>query len=130
MVKKQTVENINDLTESILKFAFKVHTKLGPGLLESSYKECLYYELNKNGIYTEKEKAMPLYYEQIKMEIGHRVDLMVENKVVVEIKCTESLNDVHTAQALTYLKLSGCKIGLLLNFKKSSLKNGIKRFTI
>lgn len=73
---------------------------------------------------------MPLYYEQIKMEIGYRVDLMVENKVIVEIKCTECLNDVHTAQVLTYLKLSGCKIGLLLNFKTSSLKNGIKRFTI
>ncbi len=124
------MENINNLTDGILKYAFKVHTGLGPGLLESSYKECLYYELNKNGIYAEKEKAMPLYYENIKMEIGYRVDLMVENKVVVEIKCTEYLTDVHTAQVLTYLKLSGCKIGLLLNFKTSSLKNGIKRLTI
>lgn len=124
------MNNINFLTETILKYAFKVHTELGPGLLESSYKECLYYELNKNGIYTEKEKGLPLFYEKIKMEIGYRVDLMIENKVIVEIKCVECLTDVHTAQVLTYLKLSNCKIGLLLNFKTSSLKKGIKRITL
>ncbi len=121
------MEDINQLTEQILKYAFKVHSALGPGLLESSYKECLFYDLNKNGLYTEKEKPMPLYYEEIKMDIGYRLDLLVERKVVVEIKCVECFTDVHTAQLITYLKLSECKIGLLLNFKTSSLKNGIKR---
>ena len=121
------MEDINLLTEQILKYAFKVHSALGPGLLESSYKECLFYDLNKNGIYTEKEKPMPLYYEEIKMDIGYRLDLLVDNKVVVEIKCVDAFTDIHTAQLITYLKLSECKIGLLLNFKTVSLKNGIKR---
>ncbi len=124
------MEDINQLTEQILKYAFKVHSALGPGLLESSYKECLFYDLNKNGIYTEKEKPMPLYYEEIKMDIGYRLDLLVERRVVVEIKCVECFTDVHTAQLITYLKLSECKIGLLLNFKTSSLKNGIKRIIV
>ena len=124
------MEDINQLTEQILKYAFKVHSALGPGLLESSYKECLFYDLNKNGISTEKEKPMPLYYEEIKMDIGYRLDLLVEKKVVVEIKCVECFTDVHTAQLITYLKLSDCKIGLLLNFKTSSLKNGIKRIIV
>ncbi len=122
--------DINHLTEQILKYSFKVHSALGPGLLESSYKECLFYDLNKNGLYTEKEKPMPLYYEEIKMDIGYRLDLLVERKVVVEIKCVECFTDVHTAQLITYLKLSECKIGLLLNFKTSSLKNGIKRIIV
>jgi len=121
------MDEINTLTGIVLKYAFKVHSSLGPGLLESSYKECLFYELKKNGIYTEKEKAMPLYYEDIKMDIGYRVDLIVENKVIVEIKCAECFSPVHVAQLLTYLKLSGCKIGFLLNFKTVSLKHGIKR---
>ena len=121
------MEELNKLTEQILKYAFKVHTQLGPGLLESPYKECLFYLLNKNGIYTEKEKALPLIFEEVKMEVGYRVDLMVESKVVVEIKAVELLADVHTAQVLTYLKLSGCKVGLLLNFNTAHLKNGIKR---
>ena len=124
------MEDINQLTEQILKYAFKVHSALGPGLLESSYKECLFYDLNRNGIYTEKEKPMPLYYEEIKMDIGYRLDLLVEKKVVVEIKCVECFTDVHTAQLITYLKLSECKIGLLLNFKTASLKNGIKRIIV
>ena len=124
------MDNINFLTETILKYAFKVHSALGPGLLESSYKECLFYELRKNGVFAEKEKAMPLYYGEIKMDIGYRVDLMVENKVVVEIKCCDAFNDVHTAQLLTYLKLSGCEVGLLLNFKTTSLRNGIKRYKL
>jgi GxxExxY protein len=124
------MNDINILTEAILKYAFKVHSALGPGLLESSYKECLFYEFNKNGIFAEKEKAMPLYYEEIKMNVGYRVDLMIENKVILEIKCAESFTDIHTAQLLTYLKLSGCKVGLLLNFKTASLKNGIKRLII
>jgi GxxExxY protein len=124
------MDNLSTLTERILKYAFKVHSCLGPGLLESAYKECLYYELSKNGILTEKEKAMPLYYEEIKMDTGYRVDLIVENKIILEIKCVECFNDVHIAQILTYLKLSGCKVGLLLNFKTASLRYGIRRFVL
>lgn len=121
------MEYINLLTEEILRCAFKVHTALGPGLLESSFKECLWYELVKSGLSVEKEKALPLVYEEVKLEVGYRIDLLIESKVIVEIKAVEALNDVHTAQVLTYLKLSGCKVGLLLNFNTSSLKNGIKR---
>jgi len=124
------MEEINILTEQILKYSFKVHSELGPGLLESSYKECLWYELNKNGISTEKEKALPLIYQEVKLDIGYRIDLLVEGKVIVEIKAVETLIDIHTAQVLTYLKLSGCKIGLLLNFNTTQLKNGIKRLIL
>lgn len=124
------MEELNIITEQILKYAFRVHSELGPGLLESSYKECLFYELNKNGIRTEKEKALPLVYQEVKLDIGYRVDLLVENKIIVEIKAVEALNDIHTAQVLTYLKLSGCKIGLLLNFHTSQLKQGIKRLVL
>lgn len=105
------MEHINLLTEEILRCAFKVHSALGPGLLESSYKECLFYELIKSDLIVEKEKPLPLVYEEVKLEIGYRIDLLVENKVIIEIKAVEALNDVHTAQVLTYLKLSGCKVG-------------------
>ena len=121
------MEFINQLTEEILGCAFKVHTALGPGLLESSYKECLYYELNKAGLYAEKEKGLPLVYESVKLDVGYRLDLLVENKVVIETKAVEALTDVHVAQVITYLKLSGCKVGLLLNFHCKHLKDGIKR---
>jgi GxxExxY protein len=120
----------NQITERILKAAFKVHTVLGPGLLESAYKECLYYELIKEGLIVEKEKPMPLIYEEVKLDIGYRIDLYVEHKIVIEIKAVEALNDVHQAQILTYMKLSNSKIGLLLNFNVASLKNGIKRMII
>ena len=117
----------NEISEIILYSAFKVHSALGPGLLESSYKECLNYELKKSGLYVEKEKALPLIYESVKLEIGYRIDLLVENKVIIEIKSVDGFNDVYLAQVLTYLKLSGCKLGLLLNFNVKSLKQGIKR---
>lgn len=123
-------EAINIITDSILKYAFKVHSALGPGLLESSYKECLFFELTENGLFVEKEKPMPLVYQEIKLDIGYRVDLLVEKKVVVEIKAVDKLNDVHIAQVLTYLKLSNCKVGLLLNFNTKSLKEGIKRLSL
>lgn len=124
------MEQLNGITEKIIKYAFRVHNALGPGLLESSYKECLYYSLNKNGIFTEKEKSMPLIVEEIKMDIGYRVDLLVDRKVIVEIKAVECFTDVHIAQVLTYLKLSGCKLGLLLNFHTTHLKTGIKRLIL
>jgi len=118
---------INEITERILGCAFKVHSELGPGLLESAYEECLCYELKKVGLHVQKQKALPLVYYEVKLDAGYRIDLLVEEKVVVEIKSVESFTDVHTAQVLTYLKLSKCKIGLLINFNVRSLKNGIKR---
>ena len=124
------MKNINSLTELILRYTFKVNFALGPGLLESSYKECLYYELVNADLIVEKEKALPIIYEKIKLEVGYRIDLLVEKQVIIEIKAVEALNDVHTAQVLTYLKLSGCRVGLLLNFNTSSLKNDIKRLML
>ena len=118
---------VNQITEKILKCAYEVHTALGPGLLESAYEECLFYELKQSGLNVKKQWALPLSYKEIKWEIGYRLDLVVESKVVIEIKSVEGINDVHVAQVLTYLKLSGCKVGLLMNFNVSSLKNGIKR---
>ena len=125
-----SLETINELTGKIIGASFKVHSALGPGLLESSYKECLFYELSKEGLFVEKEKALPLVYEEIKLDIGYRLDLFVENKVVVEIKSIEALTDVHTAQVLTYLKLTRCKVGLLINFNVAGLKKGIKRLIL
>ena len=121
---------INNLTSKILKCAFNVHTALGPGLLENSYKECLYYELQQSGIIVQKEKALPLIYKGVNLDIGYRVDLLVNNMVIVELKSVEALHDVHTAQVLTYLKLSKCKIGLLINFNVKNLRNGIKRLIL
>lgn len=94
----------NEISQLIIGCAIKVHTALGPGLLESAYEECLYYELVKEGLRVEKQKALPLIYEDIKLEVGYRLDLIVEDKVIVEIKACEGLNDVHLAQVLTYLK--------------------------
>ena len=119
--------NENELSNLIIKQAMKIHTKLGAGLLESVYKECLFYELQKIGLFVEKEKPFPLVYEEIKLECGFRADLVVENKVIIEIKCVDALIDIHKAQVLTYLRLSGCKLGLLLNFKVLHLRDGIKR---
>jgi len=115
------------LSKIIIGCAINVHKSLGPGLLESAYQECLYYELSKNGLLVSKEKPLPLIYEDVKLECGYRIDLMVEDKLIIEIKFVESLNDIHLAQVLTYLKLSGCKLGLLINFNVLLLKNGIKR---
>ena len=117
----------NEISKMIFDCALKVHKSLGPGLLESAYEECLFYELKKTGMAVEKQKPLPLVYEEVKLEIGYRVDLIVERKVIIEIKSVESLNDVHFAQVLTYLKLSDCKLGMLINFNVSLVKNGIKR---
>lgn len=117
----------NEITEKIIGAAIKVHRELGPGLLESAYRECLYYELAQSGLNVEKEKALPLVYHEVKLEIGYRIDLLVERKVIVEIKSVEALNDVHIAQTLTYLKLNNSRIGLLINFNVSILKHGIRR---
>lgn len=118
---------INQLTEIILRCAYSVHSALGPGLLESSYEACLYFELQQSGLRVERQKLLPPVYKEVKLDGGYRIDLLVEGRVVVERKSIETFTDVHFAQVITYLKLSGCKIGLLLNFNLSSLKNGIKR---
>jgi GxxExxY protein len=125
-----SLEYINEITGKIIGASFKVHRELGPGLLESSYKECLHYVLSNEGLFVEKEKALPLIYEEVKLDIGYRLDLFVENKVVVEVKSVEALTDVHTAQVLTYLKLTGSKVGLLINFNVADLKKGIKRLIL
>ena len=121
---------VDELSNIVIGLAIKVHRNLGPGLLESSYKECLFYEITKAELYVEKEKPMPLIYEDVKLDIGYRLDLLVEKKLVIEIKSVEALNDVHLAQLLTYLKLSKCKLGLLINFNIKLLKDGIKRIIL
>jgi len=120
--------DLNKITHTILNAAYRVHTELGPGLLESAYENCLAYELKQDEIYVETQKPLPLVYKEVKLECGYRVDLFVENEVVVEIKATDGINDLHfLAQALTYLKLLNKEIGLILNFNVKSLKQGIKR---
>lgn len=117
----------NEISEKIIGCSIEVHKSLGPGLLESAYLECLYYELQKAGLKVEKQKPLPLIYKEVKLDAGYRLDLIVENKVVVEIKSIDCLNDIHVAQVLTYLKLSGCKLGLLVNFNVLRLTDGLKR---
>jgi GxxExxY protein len=119
-----------ELTSSILNCAFKVHSALGPGLLESAYEECFHYEINKAGLVVIKQKPMPLIYEEKKLDLGYRIDLYVEDKVIIEIKSVDAINPVHFAQLMTYLKLSKCRIGFLINFNVQSLKDGIKRVII
>jgi len=117
----------NELSKKIIGCAIEVHKQLGPGLLESAYQECLSYELKLLGLKVQKEKPMPIVYKEVKLDHGYRIDLLVEDKVVIEIKTVEVFNDVHTAQVLTYLRLGNYKLGLLLNFHTTILKNGIKR---
>ena len=117
----------NEFSRIVFDCALKVHQSLGPGLLESAYEECLYYELRKTGLNVEKQKPLPLIYEEVKLDVGYRIDIIVENKLIIEIKSVEALNDVHFAQLLTYLKLTNCKLGLLINFNVSLIKNGVKR---
>lgn len=117
----------NDITYKVIGCAIKVHKSLGPGLLESAYQECLCYELNKAGLFVEKEKPMPLVHEEVKLDVGYRIDLLVERKVVIELKSVECLSDVHRAQILTYMKLGEYRLGLLINFNVTKLTDGIER---
>lgn len=118
--------NENQLSEVIIGCAIKVHKQLRPGLLESVYTECLLYELMKLGVYVQKQKPLPLIYYEVKLECGYRADIVVENKVVIDTKSVEALNEIHFAHLLIYLKLSHCKLGLLINFNVR-VKEGIKR---
>lgn len=130
MTYQDVPPSLNLLSNEIIGLAIKVHKALGPGLLESSYKECLFYEITRAGYFAEKEKALPLVYETVKLDVGYRIDIFVENKLVIEVKAVDALADIHTAQVLTYLKLSGNRLGLLINFNVTLLKNGIKRLVI
>ncbi|HET6245103.1 MAG: GxxExxY protein [Bacteroidetes bacterium] len=121
---------INSITEKIIGCAIEVHKFLGPGLLESAYEECLVFELQKAGLSFERQKAVPVIYKEIKLDCGYRVDILVENKVLIELKTVDVLNPVHEAQILTYLKFSNKRIGLLINFNVTLLKNGIKRYKL
>ncbi|MFM1874738.1 MAG: hypothetical protein RL266_475 [Bacteroidota bacterium] len=117
----------NELAKAVIGHAITVHRNLGPGLLESAYEQCLAYELREAGFYVEVQKPMPLVYGEVKMDCGYRIDILVENKLIIELKSVLELDDVHLAQTLTYLKLSGCKLGLLINFNVMVLKDGIRR---
>ena len=117
----------NEISKIVFESALKVHKTLGPGLLESAYEECLFYELKKSNLKVEKQKALPLVYEEVKLDVGYRIDILVEDKFIAEIKSVEALNDVHLAQLLTYLRLSDCRLGLLINFNVKLLKEGVRR---
>ena len=117
----------NEISKIIIGLAIQVHRSLGPGLLENAYKECLFYKINQYGLFVEKEKVLPLIFEEVKLDCGYRVDLLVENKFIIELKSVESLSEIHLAQTLTYLKLGNYKLGLLINFNEVLLKNGIRR---
>lgn len=127
--KKMIASDIseNDISRMVYEAGYRVHKTLGPGLLESAYEECMFYELNKHELLVEKQKPMPLVYDEVKLDVGYRLDFLIESKFVLEIKSVESLNDVHLAQILTYLRLSNCKLGMLINFNTLQFKNGVKR---
>lgn len=117
----------SELTELIIGCAIKVHKFLGPGLLESAYEECLNYELNKNGLMVKRQVPIPVIYEEVRLDCGYRLDLLVNEKVILEIKSVEELNKIHLAQVLSYLKLSNHSLGLLINFNVTKLTDGIRR---
>jgi len=120
----------NEITHQIIGAAIEVHKHLGPGLLESAYEECLAHELHLRNLRVERQKAVPVVYKQTKLECGYRLDLLVEGRVVVELKSVEGLGPIHEAIILTYLRMSGDKLGLLINFNVSVLKDGVRRFIV
>lgn len=121
---------LQGLTEKIIGAAIEVHRHLGPGLLESAYETCLEYELQLLGLTVERQKPLPVVYKGIRLEQGYRIDLLVQQQVIVELKGVDALTPVHEAQVLSYLKFSGCKVGLLLNFNVKVLKDGLRRFVM
>lgn len=121
-------EELNKITEGIIGAAIEIHRHLGPGLLESAYQAALAYELGQRGYKVEQQKPLPMMYKEIKLDTGYRLDFLVNDKVIVEIKSSDAIAPIHDAQILSYLKLSGCKVGLLINFNVKLVKNGIKRF--
>ncbi len=125
--RTQSFAELNQISQHILDAAFRVHSTLGPGLLESTYEHCLLYELGKAGILASRQVELPVVYDGVKIDAGYRLDMLVEDRVIVEIKAVERLLPIHEAQLLTYLKLANKQLGLLINFNVHSLKNGIKR---
>lgn len=121
---------INHITEKIIGCAIEVHKQLGPGLLESAYEECLYYELKASGIKVSRQLALPIVYKGVMLDANYRIDLLVENQVIVELKSVDALAEIHKAQLMTYMKLAEIKIGLLINFNVAKLKDGIVRWII
>ena len=117
----------NEISSKIIGAAIEVHKQLGPGLLESTYETCLAYELNQMGLDVKQQQALPVVYKEVKLDAGYRIDLLIENKVIIEIKSVEALADIHTAQLLTYLKLKDLKLGLLINFNSVRVVDGLKR---
>ncbi len=120
--------NENEISKIVVDAGLKVHRTLGPGLLESAYEACLYHELCSRNLLVEKQKPLPLIYEGVILEAGYRIDLLVENKLIIEIKSADSLHPLHEAQLLTYLKVSNCKLGLLMNFNTVLFKDGVRRY--
>ena len=127
---KNKSKNINKITEIIIGAAITVHKALGPGLLESAYETCLVYELIDRGLSIERQKALPVRYRGVDLDCGYRIDLLVEGVIIVELKAIERLEPIHQAQLLSYLKLSGCKLGLLINFNVKMLTHSIKRLAL
>ena len=121
------LERLNRITQEIIGAAIEVHRALGPGLLESAYETCLAYELSERGLHAERQKPLPVVYREITLDAGYRLDLLIEGDVVVEIKAVDRLQRIHDAQLLSYLKLSGLRVGLLINFNVRVLKHGIRR---
>ena len=126
-MKQENICDINVISGAILDSAYKVHTELGPGLLEAAYEACLAHELRKNGYQVKTQLTLPVYYDGIAIELGYRIDLLVEDSVIVELKTVEKIMPIHEAQLLSYLKLGHIKVGLLLNFKTKHLRDGIVR---
>ena len=119
---------LNELIYKIIGAAIEVHHRLGPGLLESAYEACLSFELGQMGLKVERQKALPVIYKEIRLEQGYHLDLLIEDAVIVELKTVDQLTNVHEAQVLSYLKLSGCPLGLLINFNVRMLKHGLRRY--
>jgi len=118
---------MNDLSDSVIGAAIEVHKILGPGLLESTYERCLVHELILRGIQAERQKKQPIHYKGLEIDEGYRIDILVDGKIILELKVVDQLNNIHMAQLLTYLKLSGCRLGYLMNFNVKLLRDGIKR---
>jgi GxxExxY protein len=118
------------LTSKIIAAAIEVHKVIGPGMLESAYEECMAHELNQQGLAFERQKAIPVIYKKIKLDCGYRIDLLIEKKIIIELKSIDALAKIHEAQILTYMRFAGIKVGLLINFNVTVLKNGIKRYVL
>jgi GxxExxY protein len=120
----------DDLSNRVIGCAIEVHRHLGPGLLESAYEQCLAHELSRNGIAFQLQHSLPVQYKDVRLDCGYRIDILVENQLIVELKSVEEIKGIHEAQLLTYMKLAGLKIGLLMNFNVTKLKDGIQRFVL